>query len=201
MPFLVGIRTFRMTRVNVKEISFYDMLGMMSSVLCLSHCIGKDAVDRIRTFTDEWPQSSEMKPALLAKAGFEYKGPGDTVSCSGCNVEFCQWEATDDPVFAHAFYCPDCPFVQDQRESGGYCPAAEVIISDGGHPPHLVLKAFLWCKLSEHSLHYGFMCLTFNLYITANTATGEQSLRKAIGELRVIEGECCVYLMQEYSFI
>ena len=129
-----------------------------------------------------------MKSALLAKAGFRYKGPGDNVYCSGCNEEFKHWKATDDPFVIHALRCPECPFVLDQRESGGYCPAAEVIISRDGHPPHLVLKAFLRCKESEQSLlHNGFTCISFNSCLTANTATEEQDLLKVIDELKRIE--------------
>jgi len=69
---------------------------------------------RQQTFDGKWPDNSFISPAELAKAGFYYVGPRDTVRCTFCSGKLVNWKATDNPMFEHRRHHPHCPFVRGE---------------------------------------------------------------------------------------
>ncbi|XP_038022226.1 baculoviral IAP repeat-containing protein 7 isoform X1 [Anas platyrhynchos] len=69
---------------------------------------------RLSTFQN-WPQSSEMRPEQLARAGYFYTGQGDMVRCYYCNGSVRNWAVGDDPWREHARWNPRCEFLLGSR--------------------------------------------------------------------------------------
>jgi len=46
---------------------------------------------RLATFVNHWPSVYEQKPDEMAKDGFYYYGPSDTVKCYYCGIEINTW--------------------------------------------------------------------------------------------------------------
>ncbi|NWZ26538.1 BIR7B protein, partial [Asarcornis scutulata] len=69
---------------------------------------------RLSTFQN-WPQSSEMHPEQLARAGYFYTGQGDVVRCYYCNGSVRNWAVGDDPWREHAKWNPRCEFLLGSR--------------------------------------------------------------------------------------
>uniref|UniRef100_A0A8C3RP40 RING-type E3 ubiquitin transferase n=1 Tax=Chelydra serpentina TaxID=8475 RepID=A0A8C3RP40_CHESE len=65
---------------------------------------------RLRTFR-QWPESSPVSAADLAKAGFFFLGPGDRVQCFCCGGILRSWEAEDQPMREHQKFFPTCKFI------------------------------------------------------------------------------------------
>ncbi|KAM9178305.1 baculoviral IAP repeat-containing protein 7 [Mergus octosetaceus] len=72
---------------------------------------------RLSTFQN-WPQSSEIRPEQLARAGFFYTGQGDVVRCFYCNESMRNWAVGDDPWREHAKWNPRCEFLLVSRGRG-----------------------------------------------------------------------------------
>jgi hypothetical protein len=66
---------------------------------------------RIRTFC-EWSSTNTVNIFALARAGFQYTGRGDVVTCFKCNGTLKEWLESDDPLAAHNQYYPNCEFVK-----------------------------------------------------------------------------------------
>ncbi|XP_043851379.1 baculoviral IAP repeat-containing protein 2-like [Dromiciops gliroides] len=62
-----------------------------------------------------WPLTF-MSPSDLAKAGFYYIGPGDTVACFACGGKLSNWEPKDDAMSEHRRHFPNCPFLENQLQ-------------------------------------------------------------------------------------
>ncbi|NWU40574.1 BIR7B protein, partial [Hylia prasina] len=69
---------------------------------------------RLSTF-ENWPQSSNMHPEQLARAGFFYTGQGDVVRCFYCDGGVRSWSLGDDPWREHAKWYPECEFLLHSR--------------------------------------------------------------------------------------
>lgn len=68
---------------------------------------------RLATYRD-WPPGSTQSAEELARAGFSYTGPGDTVTCSFCHLTRSAWEPSDIPWRIHSQNSPSCRFVLHQ---------------------------------------------------------------------------------------
>lgn len=66
---------------------------------------------RSATFVGKWKNNVAPTPAQLARAGFYYVGPADTVKCAFCNGKLLNWKLSDDPLFEHKKHYPRCTFV------------------------------------------------------------------------------------------
>jgi len=75
---------------------------------------------RLATFTN-FPTSSPMTPAALAKAGFFHKGPQDRVQCAFCQLLLRNWVAGDDAMAEHRRHNGECPFVTNSAHHGNVC--------------------------------------------------------------------------------
>jgi hypothetical protein len=65
---------------------------------------------RIESFK-KWPFYFRQKPNDLAKAGFFYSGPADTVTCFQCNGCLANWEPNENPVQEHFRSFPKCEYI------------------------------------------------------------------------------------------
>lgn len=68
--------------------------------------------NRLRTFA-EWPTNAAVSAERIAKAGFYYTGPEQTVQCFACGVRISEWNFEDQAMISHRLANPDCPFVLD----------------------------------------------------------------------------------------
>ena len=59
--------------------------------------------ERLITFQD-WKYDNIQNREHWALAGFEYKGPDDTVLCRICGIALHKWESSDLPANEHAKY-------------------------------------------------------------------------------------------------
>ncbi|KAM4808285.1 baculoviral IAP repeat-containing protein 1-like [Rhinophrynus dorsalis] len=79
---------------------------------------GKDAMEikenRLQSFSN-WPMYAMVEPALLAEAGFFFKGRRDTVQCFCCGGCLGNWEENDDPWREHAKWFPTCAFLHSKK--------------------------------------------------------------------------------------
>ncbi|XP_061184394.1 baculoviral IAP repeat-containing protein 7-B-like [Saccostrea echinata] len=66
---------------------------------------------REATFDDRWPDSLKGLIPDLAKAGFYYRGVSDKTICFHCGMTLNLWEPTDDPYVEHAYWNPNCPYI------------------------------------------------------------------------------------------
>ncbi|KAM9371920.1 baculoviral IAP repeat-containing protein 7 [Phaethornis superciliosus] len=69
---------------------------------------------RLSTFQN-WPQSTDMHPEQLARAGFFYTGQGDVVRCFYCDGGVRNWSFGDDPWREHAKWYPECEFLLQSK--------------------------------------------------------------------------------------
>ena len=60
-----------------------------------------------QTFPDESP----ALPSKLARAGFYFTGPGDTVKCFSCHFAHMNWKPADSPDNIHQDASPACRFL------------------------------------------------------------------------------------------
>ena len=60
-----------------------------------------------QTFPDESP----ALPSKLARAGFYFTGPGDTVKCFSCHFAHRNWKPADSPYDIHRDASPACRFL------------------------------------------------------------------------------------------
>ena len=68
------------------------------------------------------PEESQAYPSQLAKAGFYYVGPGDTVRCFACQCIYKNWKENDSPAIVHQRVSPACSLqgninIHGQREA------------------------------------------------------------------------------------
>lgn len=71
--------------------------------------------ERLRSFEFwHWPVKF-ISPIDLAKAGFYFKGYGDSVRCAFCGIVLCRWERGDVPLAEHAKHNPKCIFLLDPK--------------------------------------------------------------------------------------
>ncbi|XP_030319002.1 baculoviral IAP repeat-containing protein 7 [Calypte anna] len=69
---------------------------------------------RLSTFQN-WPQSTDLHPEQLARAGFFYTGQGDVVRCFYCDGGVRNWAFGDDPWREHAKWYPECEFLLQSK--------------------------------------------------------------------------------------
>uniref|UniRef100_A0AAY4AS48 RING-type E3 ubiquitin transferase n=1 Tax=Denticeps clupeoides TaxID=299321 RepID=A0AAY4AS48_9TELE len=67
--------------------------------------------ERLRTF-QRWPSDAPVRPAELARAGFYYLGPGDTVRCFCCHGMLRCWADGDRALGEHRRHFPHCDFAR-----------------------------------------------------------------------------------------
>ena len=72
---------------------------------------------RLDTFT-YWPNTSAVRPAELAHAGFYYLGTEDRVQCAFCKGVLRNWEPVDKARDEHKKHFPQCPFIRSESTSG-----------------------------------------------------------------------------------
>ena len=94
---------------------------------------------RIESFNNpEWerhpinklPDSSPLRPASIARAGFFYTGTVDNVMCFWCGLGLNNWEPSDDPVNEHVRFTPRCTWLL--RLLGRHRVKALYLRSQGG---------------------------------------------------------------------
>ena len=66
---------------------------------------------RKRSF-DLWPKQMRPSAEQLVKAGFFYKGRGDTVECFFCGISLHDWETKDNVVYEHIKWSPSCNYMK-----------------------------------------------------------------------------------------
>lgn len=70
---------------------------------------------RIVTFNGKWPSDAAVNADECAKAGFQYKGPGDKVQCQYCHGILYAFETGDDPLEEHMRHFDRCPFIVSKK--------------------------------------------------------------------------------------
>jgi baculoviral IAP repeat-containing protein 7/8 len=70
--------------------------------------------NRIRTFTDEFPHCRAFAEDL-AKFGFCYIGPSDTVRCNFCCIIIYDFEPGDTALGEHWKWSPDCSLLVGRK--------------------------------------------------------------------------------------
>ncbi|XP_064461614.1 baculoviral IAP repeat-containing protein 3-like isoform X2 [Ornithodoros turicata] len=58
-----------------------------------------------------YPATAKGNTERMAKAGFFYTGAQDRTTCFQCGNSLCSWSDEDDPLFEHARWYRDCPYV------------------------------------------------------------------------------------------
>ena len=73
---------------------------------------------RLATFKN-LPESADLFPSIVSKAGFYYTGEGHTVACYSCGLRLNHWESGVHPMTLHRRLSPECQFVVSQRSGDG----------------------------------------------------------------------------------
>lgn len=73
--------------------------------------------NRLKTFRT-WPSDAIVSPNRIAKAGFFYKTPPQTVECFACHKQITNWTYGDQVMSKHKLLDPLCPFVLNPSTSG-----------------------------------------------------------------------------------
>ncbi|XP_064463057.1 baculoviral IAP repeat-containing protein 2-like [Ornithodoros turicata] len=60
---------------------------------------------------DIYPATAKGDTEKMAKAGFFYTGAQDRTTWFQCGSYICSWSDEDDPLFEHARWYRDCPYV------------------------------------------------------------------------------------------
>lgn len=60
---------------------------------------------------EKWPKQLKPTKSELVKAGFFYKGIGDSVECFFCGISLHDWESKDNAIIEHKKWSPHCKFV------------------------------------------------------------------------------------------
>jgi hypothetical protein len=68
-----------------------------------------DEIVRLQTFPDRWSKSIPAEE--LARYGFIYVGPFDTVECCKCGVQIRNWRDEDLAGVEHLYWNPACPLL------------------------------------------------------------------------------------------
>ena len=68
---------------------------------------------RFATFKN-FPESADLFPSILSKAGFYYTGEGHTVACYSCGLRVNHWESGVHHMTLHRRLSPECQFVVNQ---------------------------------------------------------------------------------------
>ena len=77
----------------------------------------RDEQQRADTFR-YWPNTSAVRPAELARAGFYYLGTEDRVQCAFCKGVLRNWDPVDHAYDEHKKHFPQCPVIRDASTSG-----------------------------------------------------------------------------------
>ena len=67
--------------------------------------------DRLHTF-EFWSKQIRPTKEALSKAGFNYTGNADKVTCFACGVHLSSWDPTDEPWAEHEKWSPSCIYVK-----------------------------------------------------------------------------------------
>ena len=73
---------------------------------------------RLATFKN-LPESADLFPSILSKAGFYYTGEGHTVACYSCGLRVNHWESGVHHMTLHRRLSPECQFVVNQPTGHG----------------------------------------------------------------------------------
>ncbi|XP_064462841.1 baculoviral IAP repeat-containing protein 2-like [Ornithodoros turicata] len=60
---------------------------------------------------DLYPATAKGNTEKMSKAGFFYTGAQDRTTCFQCGNSLSSWSDEDDPLFEHARWYRDCPYV------------------------------------------------------------------------------------------
>lgn len=83
--------------------------------------------NRKKTFDDNnWNNPHIRDTNLLAKSGFYFLRPPDTVKCIFCAVKLSQFEAGDDIIAEHMKYSQNCPLMRRRSTQNVPIDAAEL---------------------------------------------------------------------------
>ncbi|CAH1799478.1 unnamed protein product [Owenia fusiformis] len=98
---------------------FLDCISVSDEVNIDRHILNqmKSQAFRIASYT-KWPKWANARPVQLADAGLYYTGMYDEVKCFACKAKFKQWSEVNDPMSEHMKASPNCPFVQEELQSG-----------------------------------------------------------------------------------
>ena len=92
-------------------------LVILPSTVLVESCMMKSELNRLNSFSN-WPNSTGVDPAELARAGFYYTGQGDLVKCFCCGIGVHSWCPLDDPEDEHHIHSANCPFLINPSSSG-----------------------------------------------------------------------------------
>ncbi|XP_062605171.1 baculoviral IAP repeat-containing protein 7-B-like [Saccostrea cucullata] len=73
---------------------------------------------REATFEQGWPEPLQGKIPDIARAGFYYKGVNDNATCFHCGITLMNWDPEDDPSVEHAYWNPNCPYINQYKGRG-----------------------------------------------------------------------------------
>jgi hypothetical protein len=71
----------------------------------------KNATNRFATYKN-WPKHHFPDPIQLSKAGFIYKGYGDSCLCFNCQLTIKDWQNTSCPWVEHYKQSPNCSYLK-----------------------------------------------------------------------------------------
>nr|XP_009478059.1 PREDICTED: baculoviral IAP repeat-containing protein 1 [Pelecanus crispus] len=127
-----------------------------------------------------WPAEARVEATALAKAGFFYRGEGDSVQCFNCAGCLREWDEGDDPMEEHAKWFPDSNCLEVLGKSLEEQPESPSTLQSAQQTPckaDLEEKATLHPVGAESTVHY---VLGFNVILFADTTLVEsQCLEEA----------------------
>ncbi|XP_038606477.1 baculoviral IAP repeat-containing protein 7 isoform X2 [Tachyglossus aculeatus] len=97
--------------INLEDNLIWDLLGIQDDGnLDVAKPSMRSEKRRQRTFL-QWPSTAPVSGLDLAKAGFFFVGPGDSVKCFCCGGILKSWVPGDSPMSEHQRFFPNCDFV------------------------------------------------------------------------------------------
>lgn len=73
---------------------------------------------RYHSYSFGWPHDKMfIDTKILAKTGLYFTGNNDCVMCAFCNIKLHSWNNTDNPIFGHFKYSPNCRFLSNPENT------------------------------------------------------------------------------------
>ncbi|XP_062606248.1 death-associated inhibitor of apoptosis 2-like [Saccostrea cucullata] len=98
---------------------------------------------REATFEQGWPEPLLGKIPDLARAGLYYRGVKDSATCFHCGFTFSNWDPEDDPCVEHAYWNPNCSYINLYKGRGWVMNVFITCLEQQGYKPLPEIKPLL----------------------------------------------------------
>ncbi|XP_062607038.1 death-associated inhibitor of apoptosis 2-like [Saccostrea cucullata] len=98
---------------------------------------------REATFEHGWPEPLLGKIPDIARAGFFCKGYEDKTVCFHCGMTLINWDPEDDPCVEHAYWNPNCPYINLYKGRGWVMNVFIAGLDQHGYKPIPEIKPLL----------------------------------------------------------